>query len=447
MRELLSFYNGFYANTTKIQQDNFIIKYCEVQSRKRSRIENSKRTRTFKYFIRNSSGTKVSVCRDTFLRVLLIRKDRLQGVLTRHYNNRGQLATEGRGGDRHNEKNTAKREAVAHFIESLNCSEGHYCRGKSTARVYLPPELNIKRLWNMYLSVEGNPKVKECFFRHVFNTSYNIGFGSPSSDVCSKCLEYRERLKKETDEEEKSKIFTEKKVHKLKASAFYELLREEKCGMITMSFDCQKNMALPKLPDSSAYFSSQLNLYNFAIVVGNSKSKLSKENVFCYHWCENERQKGSNEIASAVYHRLCNTDFKGVHTLRLVADGCGGQNKNRTLMYMLMKWLNSDSYAHDVKCIEVIFPIVGHSFIPPDRVFAQIEKRLRKKNTIVKPDEYVEVLSEFSTTCNMASNDVTIYDFKKEAEIILKPTGSWHFQFNPTKRFFLRWTKQRNVSI
>lgn len=53
-----------------------------------------------------------------------------------------------------------------------------------------------------------------------------------------------------------------------------------------------------------AYFSRQYNFYNFTIVIGNSKSQLTTENVLCYYWYETERPKGSNEIASAVYHTL-----------------------------------------------------------------------------------------------------------------------------------------------
>jgi hypothetical protein len=35
------------------------------------------------------------------------------------------------------------------------------------------------------------------------------------------------------------------------------------------------------------------------------------------------------------------------------------------------------------KSIEFIFPMVVHSFIPPDRVFVRIEKELRKRDTII----------------------------------------------------------------
>lgn len=73
---------------------------------------------------------------------------------------------------------------------------------------------------------------------------------------------------------------------------------------LIMSYDYQKNQVLPKIPDQKAYYSRQLYIYNFTVVKGLSKDKLSKENVFSYTWCEHEHPKGSNEIASAVFTPL-----------------------------------------------------------------------------------------------------------------------------------------------
>lgn len=99
-------------------------------------------------------------------------------------------------------------------------------------------------------------------------------------------------------------------MHKIRAKAFFLLVQEEQCGIIPLSFDCQKT--LPKLPDQSTYYSKQFYLFNFTIVQGSSKGKLSPEITFAYCWTEDTFAKGSNEIASAVYHRLCSTDCTGI---------------------------------------------------------------------------------------------------------------------------------------
>lgn len=76
------------------------------------------------------------------------------------------------------------------FIGELNCEEPHYCRGKSK-RYYLPAELSINKLWRMYNNSQVDDlKVKKSYFHNIFNQNYNLGFGSPRTDVCLTCLHF-----------------------------------------------------------------------------------------------------------------------------------------------------------------------------------------------------------------------------------------------------------------
>lgn len=111
------------------------------------------------------------------------------------------------------------------FIESLQCVDSHYCRSQ-TLRKYLPCHLNVKTLWRIYNknTEDAQLKVKESLFRHIFNTEYNIRFGTPLTDACSKCMLLKEQLKREIDPGKRVQIITEKRVHSLRASAFYSLL-------------------------------------------------------------------------------------------------------------------------------------------------------------------------------------------------------------------------------
>lgn len=230
----------------------------------------------------------------------------------------------------------------------------------------------------MFIAENPESTVKLSFFRGVFNKDFNLGFGSPRTDACSKCIELQERIKKEHDNQKKNDLMIEARVHKLRAKAFFKLLQEKADGMVTFSFDCQKNNPMPRVPDQSAYYSRQIYLYNFTIVKGSSKDKLNKDSTFAYVWTENEFPKTSNQIASAVYDCLQKTNLEGITTVRLVADGCGGQNKNSILLCMVSRWLLDNP---SVKKVEIIFPITGHSFMPPDRVFGNIEKILKKKKS------------------------------------------------------------------
>lgn len=89
----------------------------------------------------------------------------------------------------------------------------------------------------------------------------------------------------------KQTLITEKRVHSLKYKAFYDKLRNTESNTVTFTFDCQKNLVLPKAADQIAYYSRQLYIYNFTICQGSSKSPLNKETVKSYTWTEDEYNK------------------------------------------------------------------------------------------------------------------------------------------------------------
>lgn len=257
-------------------------------------------------------------------------------------------------------------------------------------------------------------------------------FGNPRTDVCSKCTELDEQIKNEKNQSDKSKYMIKKTIHKRKAKKFYELLNERQDGMLTLSFDCQKNQVLPKIPDQITYYSRQLYIYNFAVVLAVEGKKLNRDTVNLYTWNENEYRKGANEIASSVYHRLNALDLNGIETLRLVADGCGAQNKNSIFIGMCCVWL-CNAPGH-IKNIELVFLVPGHSFLPADRVFGNIERELKRKEVIVQPKEYHDIFSNYGTVVKMEMD----YDWKGALHDIVKPPGQWHFQFAQSKRFFIK---------
>lgn len=83
-------------------------------------------------------------------------------------------------------------------------------------------------------------------------------------------LDVEKKIKHEKDDSKKNDLIIQKRVHDLRAKAFYSLFKEEKEELLIMSFDCQKNQPMPKVPDQSAYYSRQLYIYNFTIVLGSS---------------------------------------------------------------------------------------------------------------------------------------------------------------------------------
>lgn len=140
------------------------------------------------------------------------------------------MARENRGRDRKTLKFAENKTSIMRFIEKFKTVESDYCRNRS-CRTYLPSDLNIKKMWRQYCKeMKTDPSmimVKESYFRHIFNTCYNIGFGSPRTDVCSTCLQLAGKIKVAKGEELKMKLTTERKLHKLRAKAFFDSHREE----------------------------------------------------------------------------------------------------------------------------------------------------------------------------------------------------------------------------
>lgn len=446
MADLMKIHKDFYEKKDKISQDIFILKWCESRAPKRHRnITPTTKSISIEYSLPTVDGKTLRVCREAFCGILGLKKDRIQGIMKRYQ--RGKIPEECRGGDRIKEKNDAKKNAIAQFIESFKSVESHYCRSTVAIRTYLPCDFNIKRLAKMYNEyIQETLKVKESYFRSYFNRNYNIGFGTPKTDVCSTCLRVKEELKIERNEKKRNDIMTQHRVHKLKAKAFFQLLKGIKKNREVFSIDCQKNLSLPKLPDQAAYFSQQYNFYNFSIVRGSSNEKLDKTNVWAYVWTDLDLPKNSSVISSALFNALsCFAFGDSIEEILIFADGCSGQNKNITMIGMLCFWLLKKA-PNNIKTIQITFPVVGHSYMPPDRVFGLIERKIKKVACIANPEEYCNIIQEHATVRKL-SKDWIAQDWKTATSKVVKNPGSWHFQFNPSKRFILSKSMNNNILV
>lgn len=72
------------------------------------------------------------------------------------------------------------------------------------------------------------------------------------------------------------------------------------------------------------------------------------------------------------------------------------------MLGMLAMWLQNDAPTN-IKKLVFTFPVPGHSFMPPDRVFGRIEKIVRKQEVIVEPKHYFNILDRFGTVIHPQS--------------------------------------------
>ena len=101
----------------------------------------------------------------------------------------------------------------------------------------------------------------------VFTEEFNIGFGSPKTDVCSFCIGHEAKIRLETDENRRKVLVTGLLVHRTRARKFYNLLAtREDDSTLVLSFDLMQTQALPKSSIGEAYYARQLWLYILGII-------------------------------------------------------------------------------------------------------------------------------------------------------------------------------------
>lgn len=279
-------------------------------------------------------------------------------------------------------------------------------------------------------------QVKRTMFHQIFLQKFNIGFSSPASDTCCTCTLLLNNLKKETNAIEKERFFTQKRLHTLRAKAFYTHLKTNVPKSKTLCFDMQKVLNLPKTPIQEAFYSRQLNLYNFCIVNTDST------NPDFYCWNETQSGRGAEVIGSALLHHLNNIEFADdTELLRLFCDGCGGQNKNCHIIHTLAFWLLNKS-PKSMKEIHIFFPVRGHSFLPADRVFGRLEKELRKISVITTEEEYFQIFEKHGRVHKLY-DDWTLYDIKALGKRNYKKIDG----IQSLKRIQLRKSQSRNSDV
>lgn len=349
--------------------------------------------------------------------VLGASKDRLSGISKKFI--AGQLLVEKRGGRVPSQIDKDISEAIKTHISSYKCRENHYSR-KKCRRNYLPPELNIQKMYKIFCDTT-NFKCSLAKYKKIFYENFNLGFGNPHSDTCFICKEFLVNIRKNKLLEKRNELLTKYRLHKMRAKAFFKYMNTHKENTFKVCFDCQQNQPLPKMSIGEVFYSRQVWLYNLGIVHHQQK-KQSREDTNFYVWLETQSGRGCNEIASGLFHylsKLENTLFdegKNELILELFSDSCSSQNKNSTMMTVLIYFLEKSRVFKEIKHF---FPIRGHSFMPPDRVFGRVEKEYRKREEILVPREYHEILKNHGTV-NVWGQDWNTFDYKSVSQSIVK---------------------------
>ena len=106
-----------------------------------------------------------------------------------------------------------------------------------------------------------------------------------------------------------------------------------------------------------------------------------------YCWPKITGKRGSDEVVPCLHDFLSKLP-SSVTSLRLYSDGCGGQNKNATVMHYLLSLVATVKFRH----IRHLFPVTGHSHLPNDRDFGRTELNNRKKGCVYSPGQWMTII-------------------------------------------------------
>lgn len=375
----------------------------------------------------------------------------------------GSLTPKPDGRGRHTTRaNRIPAEIVAQIdehIKSFPRRRSHYSRSDNEKRYYLSSELNITKLYRLYLAKyepdqyilyedgkDLNPKVSHNFYYRHFNSNYNISFGQPRSDTCQKCDKLENSIVAEENLETKAKLQQEKSLHLSKSESFYAALKEKSAlakdeeSVEVLCFDYQQNMPLPHIPSGDVFYKRQLWVYNFCV-----HSAKTGESKF-YMYDEITAKKGCNEVVSFLLHYLENFLPPTVRDLYLFSDNCFSQNKNSVLVHFLHTFINIT--ASNIRLIVHQFPEPGHSFLPCDRSFGLIEKEKRKKEVVYIPKGWRDLVKNTSRKFTVIEVTQDIFlNFSEHFKSFLKKstTNSKKEKFTISKYRVFKYEKSNVV--
>lgn len=358
---------------------------------------------------------KIRVCKTMFMNTFSISNGMLKTVVKKF--SKGPNFSPDKRGKHQNRGNKVQESTINTIIEHVNLferKEAHYIR-KDSKKEYLAEEgLNKTQLHKKYEEWvrEAHPEVKPASRRQyidIFDSKFSIGFFVPKKDQCNFCVswnlseknpEERAKLEKGYQEHVRNKI----KCRELKdADKIIAKNLKQNPHLCMAVFDLQKTLNIPKAETNILYYKRKFSMYNCTVYdIGRKKG-------YCYVWREDVGKKGSNEVASFVLDFIKRKVEDNISEFIFYADNCGGQNKNRFVICMLI-------FASMMFKLKITYRFLecGHTQNEGDSMHSVIENA-SKNRTIYTPDDWIRIMKHAKQENPYDVTEVIqdqIFDFK-----------------------------------
>ncbi len=384
------------------------------------------------------------MCVSAFRLLFDIRIDTFKGLLAHLKTNNMSILPplHGNRGKRSSKPDTLLNrgviEKVVKFMLKLGEAQGEFSsvkdikhegtgKEKNPDLLWLPACLNRSALFRIYNKQYANFPIGRTKFVSLLKTEprlKHIRIRSPRSDMCDYCELQKRKIAgtKPHDELKAEKLTMELAAHqkayqgersiynseRKQAMADGKKFRQGKLKVEEcvehICIDYGQSIGVPNTADQlgGTYFLQMRNFLLFGIYSGLENT------MMCYTYDERAAGKGANEVISFL-HNFLYTRAIQTPNIRIHADNCRGQNKNKYVMWYML-WLATTGR---VKHIEFKFMIKGHTQFIVDSNIGHIKRKL-KGSDVFCLEHWEEVINSSAVTNKaIIVNENYVYDWKK----------------------------------
>lgn len=400
------------------------------------------------------------MCKAAFQLLFDIRIKELKGLLAHLKSNSMSIIPpqHGNSGKKtHRSNSLADRgvnEKVIEFILALGESQGEFSAGRHTKlgntsvdknpdMLWLPACLTQSAILRMYDKQHPDFPISRIAFSLLLKKEprlQHIRIRVSRTDMCDFC-EFQKRkiagtklhdevkaekltakllAHQKSYQEERALYNSEREQSKLHRKEFGKGKRTTDECIEHISMDYGQSIAVPHtaVKRGGTFYLHMRNFLLFGIF------SVLENTQHCYTYDEREAAKGANEIISFLHDFFFSRQIKAPN-IRIHADNCTGQNKNKYVMWYLV-WLVSFS---PLKRAEIKFMIKGHTHFIVDSGIGHTKRELRRSDVFCLK-HWAEVINRSAKT-NKAKvvTGNNVYDWKKGLSHYFKTfTGISKFQ-------------------
>lgn len=391
-----------------------------------------------KQFSRKYNLNNIHVCRKMFCETFNVSTCRINTALKKIHGRAPLLDQRGVKNGGLNKIPDEKLKIIKEHIDKIPKYKSHYCREQSSFQ-YLPLEMTLEKMYAAYKEENMTESVSFSSYKRFFYDNFNLKFKSLKKDTCNTCDTLNVQINNETNAIKKQELTTKHNEHlnlaeNAQASLKLDLEKSKECeNFQCLTYDMEKTLPLPRLPTNIIFYKRQLWLYNTGIYSGK------EHQGYCYVWLEGQAGRGAQEVGSCLLKHIKNNLNNNIKDLVLWSDSCGGQNRIIKIVLQLKTLFNSTEL--DSITFKYLYP--GHSFLPNDRNFSDIESALKHQQRLYTPQDYINVMR----TCKK-KNPLMVIQMNDEdfvsSEMLEKKTTNRKVSVSGDK---INWLQARRIKL